>query len=108
MEKSFSNEFEGVIDVKKINSLHGVFWESLYMLLNNESIKIFEIRNQKITTEMGKFKIPKLLDYNQILPDLIHMSQNRIFHSDQRVQEYIIYILLGKYYKRCKFIVSKK
>ncbi|MFD2033390.1 lantibiotic dehydratase [Belliella marina] len=108
MENSFSNEFEGVIDVKKINSLHGVFWESLYMLLNNESIKIFEIRNQKITAEMGKFKIPKLSDYNHILPDLIHMSQNRIFHSDQRVQEYIIYILLGKYYKRCKFTVSKK
>jgi len=102
MKRDFSAEFENSIDTKSINLLYRNVKADLHSTLGNTFIKQFSKRNKAIQNLM-KGNGYGWLNLRKTLPDIIHMSQNRFFISDQRIQEYMVYELIWKYYQSKRF-----
>lgn len=68
---------------------------------------IFETRYTKIGLLLQKSKVKKI-DAMALLGSLCHMFLNRLFFSDQRANEMVIYAYLAKYYRSKLARVSKQ
>ena len=102
MKYDFSAEFQNSIDTKSLNLLYRNVKADLHSTLGNTLIKQFSKRNNAILNLM-KENGYSYLNLSKNLPDIIHMSQNRFFINDQRIQEYMVYELIWKYYQSNEF-----
>lgn len=68
-----------------------------------EAIALFTMRSIRLKATINKMKVLHATgdtkpDMNMLLPSYIHMFLNRMFLSNQRKQEMVIYHFLSKYY----------
>ncbi len=98
IKKKFLFEFNESIDRKNINTLYRSLEEEIHKILEPTIVTEFSNRTYAINQLMMEKEVSRL-GLRDLLPDLIHMSQNRFFASEQRIQEYLIYELIWKYYK---------
>lgn len=68
----------------------------IFELLNQKSLSILPIVNSILDTIQESENTIRL---NDLLPSYIHMMLNRIFRSNQRLHELVIYSLLHRYYR---------
>ncbi|MFK8007578.1 MAG: thiopeptide-type bacteriocin biosynthesis protein [Saprospiraceae bacterium] len=68
---------------------------SINKILNHRSLKW----NNTIKKIKNSYKEKSGNKINNLIASLIHMNINRLFRSEQRYQEFIIYNLLDKHYK---------
>ncbi len=98
MKSGFLAEFKNSVAIKSVNALYGRIKPDLHSIIERNTSKEFSRRNKDIRTAVD-LQRRDVSDFKNILPDIIHMSQNRFFLSDQRLQEFLVYELIWKYYK---------
>ncbi len=86
-----SKSIKEILDIFEVNEKYSDF-DSILKHKSKETEKdiekLFDLRNSnQLKTEL-----------NDILSSLIHMMINRLFKSEQRLQEMVLYYYLFKYY----------
>lgn len=101
-KESYKMEFADKLDFKAINSLYRSLKTEMIDFFEKTDFVEFRSRNSNISKDGLTMPSEGLLSLEQCLIDLIHMSQNRLFSTDQRIQEYLVYEMLEKFYKYCQ------
>lgn len=113
LQKGFFTEFGG--DKALSSQLNDKYREHMQMIRSfmdgqkdmengiEEAVALFTIRSMNITNALKNLKSSGSLEnpdvrFAELLPSYIHMFLNRIFLSNQRKHELVIYHFLSKYY----------
>jgi lantibiotic biosynthesis protein len=115
MRENFFQEFGGRHSMMvQLNDKYRAVSKEIYKFMNdpadtedNEIAPAVEVfrerskRNQFIINEIRNIQeiAPKALSFNETLPSYVHMFMNRLFKSNQRLHELVIYHYLSKYYE---------
>lgn len=102
---SFRKEF-GFTDISLIRQLNDkyrknkkVIYKTMERTICDNVLEILSNRKTEIESLAQKIKQNIDVDFNNYIASLIHMSMNRIFISDNRLCEMIIYDYLTRYYE---------
>ncbi len=101
--EAYAIEFKDNIKLKQINDFFRDNKKVFNTFVNEIEEKPFQFRNEKIIEEM-KNNSQEPTDLIPVLPDIIHMSQNRLFSSNQRFNEFLVYCLVEKLVLNSKFL----
>ncbi|MBS1780026.1 MAG: lantibiotic dehydratase [Bacteroidetes bacterium] len=103
MQVSFFNEFGGSLDLQKqLNKKYRNYQKTIPILLEKNNNPVFH-EILKYRSDQNKLAISKLLknknlDTDNLLHSLLHMLMNRLFITQQRKYELVVYHFLEKYY----------
>lgn len=93
--EAFKDEFKDEIELKQINNLYREYKNDFNDLSKLDVTKHFINRNNVISKKLLN-QLDKPYNIKPILKDIIHMSQNRIFSFNQRLNEFVVYVLVEK------------
>lgn len=110
---SFFMEFGGGEDLQvQLNNKYRSQTSNIEAILNavnkneelTEAIEVFDFRTKQlaaIATKLNKINedYPTSFKVSELMPSYLHMFLNRLFLSNQRLHELVIYHYLEKYYK---------
>jgi lantibiotic biosynthesis protein len=112
LQKSFFQEFEGNKNLTiQLNDSYRDKMQLISSILNpdndatgevEEAAAIFKARSEKIkpiAAELIRMQSRKTATLDTLLSNYIHMFLNRLFISNQRKHELVVYHFLAKYYK---------
>lgn len=96
IDRKFRNERKTIIAILNGNETMDNDYAALYSLIKQRSEK-----NKGIIEKLHAIKSKNQLemDFNNLISSYIHMMLNRIFKSNPRLNELIIYSLLFRFYK---------
>lgn len=101
--ETYAKEFKDKIKLKQINDFYRDNKKVFNTFVNEIEKGPFNFRNERIIKEM-KNHSQESTDLIPVLPDIIHMSQNRFFASNQRFNEFLVYCLVEKLILNRKFL----
>lgn len=90
-----NRKYKNIIDLLIRNKMEGELWIKVFKLIRRKYDSIYsELHNEKIN-----FKTDQSTVFLNFITSHIHMMFNRLFKSQARVHEMVIYELLSRYYK---------
>lgn len=104
IDNKYRNEMKFIWDHMNCNNdkLNG--FEEPSLILQERSKKLIPV----IKAVKDKIRLNKNLDINQYITSILHMFINRLFQSNHRKQELIIYYFMFKYYSSLVAIKKSK